>query len=976
MSAFVRLLCLCVSILAYLPLWGQLQINEFMAINRSYELTTEKLTVDWIELFNPDSQNVQLQNYYLTDELEELTKYKLPNLTVPGKGYRVLFQGEDNLLPNRSFPFGLAGEGEFLALVAPDGITIIDSISFGPQYPDQAFGRAENGNKWGIMAKATAGEANSSLKALLPLVEFSLPSGIYTEDSLWVEIWVADSAAKIYYTLDGNEPDSNDRLYERPLLLSESHTIRAKALRDSASSPISSFATYLLQEPKKHLILNLHGPDKWFFSLDSGLLKISKFELGSWATSNPFNYLVDAELFDGNGVLRSRHQGRLRQHGAGSTYGQQKSMRLHLSPSQAITGPLFRQKPEIQNHRIIILRQGGNFSDWTGLAVNDVLSSEYLSRKGWDLDYQAYQPVNVYINGKFHALMFFRERHDQHYYANNLQADPDKVSVVRKFGFGAEFDTGEGLDFNSINNFVQSNNFLDTNDVYRLAERVDLDNYFKYLYFNDFIGNGDWPFNNFKLAFTGGEGDKWRFCVYDNDFAYQNYQVNGIASLMNDGDNGYWLPRMLKNDSLKEYFINYYLDLLNTEFIEEEFAESVDYIKRYLEPDVRAHLTTWKSRLQNGSISNQDWDIYLNTLKSGLPQYKNYARRGLATAFFLGAQIPVNLAVTPSSAGSIQLNTLDLQDLPWTGTYLQKNHINIEAIPRPGYRFVGWSDPLLPQTPKLRYELETFCNLTAFFEKDSSYQPELVLNEIMYADDPSRGGGDWIELYNASEESMDLSQWVLGDETSENRYAFPPGTLLSAKEYLVVCRDPAAFLGAFPGTDISPVALGFGLGKEDAVRLWNPDGLLVDSVIYSNQAPWPTIADGKGASLALRDPQLKVSYPQNWIRREDYRPTPGAQNDFIVETEITNRLSCVRFDAQLFPNPMSTEFNLYFTNSNTENIDLQFFDLLGRSIHQETVPLRLGANLVQIPVDFLPQGHYILQLSQDGMMETVRIVKN
>ncbi|MEL7531959.1 MAG: FN3 associated domain-containing protein [Bacteroidota bacterium] len=407
MKAFAPLIFLIAFFMSALSLKGQLQINEFMAINQSYELYPDKLTVDWVELFNPDSQNVQLKDYYLTDDPKDLTKYRFPSLTVPANGYRVLYHAEGNLSTNRSFPFALAGEGEFLALVAPDGLSIIDSISFGQQYPDQAFGRAENGNNWGILTRPSESEPNAPLKALLPEVVFSLPSAIYTEDSLWIEAWVSEPAAKIYYTLDGTEPDSNATLYEAPLLLTESQTIRAKALLDSASSPISSFATYLLQEPKKHYILNLHGPDRWFFSLDSGLLQISKFELAAWDAPNPFNYWVDAELFDGEGVLQSRHQGRLRQHGAGSTYGKLKSMRLHLSSSQAIKGPLYRQKPEIDNHRVIIIRQGGNFSDWTGLAVQDVLTSEYLSRKGWDLDYQAYQPVNVYINGKFHALMFF-----------------------------------------------------------------------------------------------------------------------------------------------------------------------------------------------------------------------------------------------------------------------------------------------------------------------------------------------------------------------------------------------------------------------------------------------------------------------------------------------------------------------------------------------------------------------------------------
>lgn len=976
MITTARFIVLTSCLLIINGLIGQVQINEFMAINRTFKVGATLETVDWLELYNAGNLEVQLKDYYLTDDPADLTKFKIPALTLPAFGYRVLLQAEAGLSSAGKIPFSLSGEGEFVALVAPDGVTVLDSISFGQQYQDISFGRAENGNTWGILNEPSLGAENTVLRANLSQVSFALPSGIYQEDSLWVEAWIDHPNASIYYSLDGSEPDTNANLYNGPILLESSSTVRAKAFLDSASSVGSTFATYFLQSPKKHYILNLHAPDRRFNDPDSGILKISKYELGGW--DNPldvFNFWVDAELFSSEGVLLSRHKGRLKQHGAGSSYGIMKSMRLHLSASQAITEPIYRQKPDIESHRVIILRQGGNYSDWAGLAIQDVLTSEYLSRKGWDLDYQAYQPVNVYINGQFHALMFFRERHDEHYFVNNHQSDPDEVSVVRKYGFGGEFDTGNPQRFYDIESFINSRNFRDTANVMELAKLVDFDNYFKYLYLNDYIVNSDWPFNNFKIAHPGGTTDKWRFCVYDTDFAYQRLEYSGIGMLTGEQNNGFWLPKLMQNDSLREYFINYYLDLLNTEFVADEFEENLSFLVQYLGQDVQDHLLHWKPIIQASNGGPLDWDQYIESLRSPLSQRNSAARSHLSAAFELSQQIPLRIEISPSSAGHIQLNTLDLQDFPWTGTYLRRNPVNVTAIARPGYRFAGWADPLLPDSNHLRYELDASCTLTALFEVDSTYQPQLVINEIMYADKPSRKGGDWVELYNASDAPINLDQWTLGDQTSDNRFSFPAGTTLPPEQYIIICRDPSAFLGAFPGTSIVPRALGFGLGKTDAVRIWNPNGQLVDSVAYSNQAPWPQIADAQGASLALRDPQLKTNYPQNWISRSDYSPSPGRRNEIITTRLIQNRLSCIRFNAELFPNPMQSDFTLYFANSPTESIDLQFLDLLGREVHQQTVPLRLGANLVKIPVDFLAQGHYLLKMEQDGMTETVRIVK-
>ncbi|MEL6843989.1 MAG: CotH kinase family protein, partial [Bacteroidota bacterium] len=526
-------------------------------------------------------------------------------------------------------------------------------------------------------------------------------------------------------------------------------------------------------------------------------------------------------------------------------------------------------------------------------------------RSDWGLDYQAYQPVNVYINGKFFALMFFRERHDRHYYANNLGADPDEVSVIRRWGGGAEINPGDPFyqRFNSTANFFSSSNFADTAAVQAAARLIDIENYFHYLYYNHHIVNTDWPYNNYKMAHPGGD-EKWRFCVYDNDFGFgdQNFYQSGLAILMQGGQEGYWLPRLMENDSLREYFINYYLDLLNTEFDPKDFEESLKAVEAKLRPDIDAHLAHWVPRLQANGNFVQPWEEYIDNIYPGFSRMRIQARKGLGSAFNLNKEYNLSIEISPSTAADIQLNTLTLQDFPWSGRYLHGNPIQVRVKARPGYRFVGWTDPLLPDTSFLRIDFEQSCTLTALFERDNSYQPELVINEVVYDDSGlQNGSNDWLELHNASSQAIQLDNWVLGDETDENRFVFPAGTSLQAGGFTIICRDPAAFLGAYPGTKIIPRALGFGLGKEDQIRIWDQNGILIDSLAYQDQAPWPILAEGRGGILALRDPALIVNYPQSWISREDYRPTPGRANQIINTLGDERRISCIHFDAELFP---------------------------------------------------------------------------
>jgi len=107
----------------------------------------------------------------------------------------------------------------------------------------------------------------------------------------------------------------------------------------------------------------------------------------------------------------------------------------------------------------------------------------------------------------------------------------------------------------------------------------------------------------------------------------------------------------------------------------------------------------------------------------------------------------------------------------------------------------------------------------------------VVINEIESNDDPI---GDWIELYNPSLSPADVSGFVLSDNNDAQRYTIPAGTLIPAQGHLVVL-----------GT-----ALGFGLGGDDAVRLFRPDGVtLADSHSWTTHATttYGRCPDGSGA---------------------------------------------------------------------------------------------------------------------------------
>ena len=154
----------------------------------------------------------------------------------------------------------------------------------------------------------------------------------------------------------------------------------------------------------------------------------------------------------------------------------------------------------------------------------------------------------------------------------------------------------------------------------------------------------------------------------------------------------------------------------------------------------------------------------------------------------------------------------------------------------------------------------------------------VVINEINYNSLDSFDPDDWVEIYNSSNETIDLGSWLLKDDKDDHIFTIPLNTLLLPNQYLVFCTDTIKFTALFP--DVNPYYgdLGFGLGGGgDIIRLFDYNGLLVDIVEYDDIAPWDTLADGSGPTLELNHPSLDNSLGESWSASQGYG-TPGAVN--------------------------------------------------------------------------------------------------
>ncbi|MEL6673455.1 MAG: lamin tail domain-containing protein [Bacteroidota bacterium] len=123
---------------------GDLVINELLASNTTNTADQDGEFDDWIELFNPTSQSLNLSQVYLTDDPANPTAYALPDTTIPAGGYLIIWADDDSLQTGLHAFFKLTTAGEFLWIGYANG-AVIDSLTFPQQNTDVSWGRLPNG---------------------------------------------------------------------------------------------------------------------------------------------------------------------------------------------------------------------------------------------------------------------------------------------------------------------------------------------------------------------------------------------------------------------------------------------------------------------------------------------------------------------------------------------------------------------------------------------------------------------------------------------------------------------------------------------------------------------------------------------------------------------------------------------------------------------------------------------------------------
>ncbi|MCH8903950.1 MAG: CotH kinase family protein [Bacteroidetes bacterium] len=889
--------------------------------------------------------------------------------------------------------FKLSQLGEILTLSDDKGY-IVDQINLPYHQIDHSYGRETDGaQNWAYFGTPTPDATNNGQIAYTgyaPTPVFSIDAGSYST-SISILINAFPPLATIRYTLDGSIPTSSSLLYSPPVSLSTTRVVRAKAYYTGLLPSDVVTNTYFINDSTSSSlpIVSISTDPRNLWDWMEGI-----YVKGPNADPNmPFfgaNFWQDwekpahIEYFD-----KQRNEGfdqdvGLKIFGNYSRGFPQKSFKIIAREGyglSTINYKLFDDK-EIYNFKQFVLRNSG--TDWNRIHFKDALIHD-ICLKNTAIDIQASQPTVVFLNGDYWGVYNIREKINEHYLNNNHGVDIDKVDLLQYEGLVM---TGSNDDFYQMLFFILLNNMQDTANYNVVKGWLDIDNFIDYVSVETYSNNWDWLPNNVRFWRPQEPGGKWRYIAWDLDNGFNSFSDNILLGTINKAAwevHAAMFNTLLQNEEFRFAFINRSADLINTIFTPQHYSQRIFQWRDSIDAEMPRHFGMWGAGNlfpflgTNGQGTYQDWrNLNLNALNAFIVNRQVTARTQIENLFNLKRQMPVTLNIIPANAGSIQINTVEIDTFPWAGVYFDSIPVTITAIPNPGFTFSFWQSNIKLPSPyyqsNLTFVPDTNDAFTAYFF-GSPDTPRLAINEINYRSYGGQETGDWIELHNYGTVSFDISGWVLKDGNDENRFTIPLNMILDPDEYLVVCEDKTQFNTIFPSITnvIGDFDFGFSTYGE-AIRLYDDDNKLYLSVTYSSYSPWPSEPNGLGWTLELLDPYNDVNDPANWFAG-CYGGSPGLPfTPCDTISQIFEQIQPEFDDVVLvYPNPvldvLIVEINPRKLVNNS--FSFQLFDVNGKTVYQLD---NINNDEIRITNRYAPGMYFYVLRSESGYVKRGKLM--
>jgi spore coat protein CotH len=602
-------------------------ITEVMNKNAATLKDQDGEYADWIEIFNPGPDAVNLRGFGLSDGGDLSRRWLFPDMDIqPGEHLVVFASGKNLRDPSNPLhtDFKLNMTGEPVLLYDPFG-RILGSVRVGRLGEDISFGRESDTGRWLYFAKPTPGTANGAdgFLGYADQPELSAVSGFY-DSSLTVAMTSSQPGAEIRYTLDGSEPTARSSRYESPIEISRTTMVRAVAFKDGYRPGKTATSTYFVNVSSTLPVVSIVMDQGEFDDPTYGI-----YSMGPNASSTfPYfgaNFHSDTEpaavfqFFEPDGKLGFQMDIGIQIFGGWTRAYNQKSFALFARnkyESDVMSYPFFSNK-DLTQFRQLVLRTAGQ--DVLTSKIRDILATRLMSETS--LDYQGYRFVSLYINGRYWGVYSIREKVNRYFiHYNHGIDDLDTIDIL--MGNGSIRD-GDNADYKALLAYIGENDLSQQECYEHVKSVMDVENYMDYIIMMMYSANID--SGNIRFWRERTEGGKFRWFVYDMDLGFgagatvTHDTVWFMINPSGTGAGGSFSTRLinglLKNDEFRSQFIERFAWHLKNTFATDRVISIIDELAAEIEPEMAMNVERWER-----PESVAAWKSYVDVLR-------NFARR-------------------------------------------------------------------------------------------------------------------------------------------------------------------------------------------------------------------------------------------------------------------------------------------------------------------------------------------------------------
>ena len=695
---------------------SKLVINELMQSNIDCIMDDlHEFPDSWVELYNNSDESINLKEYQIG--IKEGNAWQLPNKTIDAKGFIVVYCDKEEWSLHTDFRLD-TGKGCVVYLFK--GNEVVDSLPAAlPKMPapNIAYGRkTDGGNEWGYQLTPTPGTTNCGEvcdeKHILGEPVFSEPGHVLTSSkkiSLALSLPKdAPEGTQIYYTTDGKEPTKDSKLYTKEISINDSYAIRAKLFCDGWLSPRSTVQSYIFLDRNMTIpVVSITTNDDYLNGKEGIFTK-------NTSKSNPINWRrpINFEMFvepDKASVLNQICETRVM--GGQSREWARKSMAIYANKrfgAKRLEYEFFPdQRPGVTNFKSIMLRNGGN--DFQYDMLRDAVIQRTMGQNA-DLDWQAWRPAAIYINGEYHCLLNIRERsNDDNIFTNYdgledidmMEIAQENSKVVGELKAGTEDNYDEFVKFYSETDHTLA----------EYAEWMDWEEYINLMVMNLYFNNQDFPGNNIVMWRPRTEDGKWRWISKDTDFGLGLYgkeatfnTIKWIYDPKYDRDRSWanteeatrLFRHLMEDPDFNREFIDHCFIYMGDFLNEKSVCEIFDSMYELVYDELLVH----KNELNPPSPWGWGWggsneDNIKNDAKSirdWLSKRDNAFIKQMADFYKLGTAISmtINKDVEGAEDTGICFNGVKLTKGTFDGKFFQDRAITLEGDPESDKVVTGW----------------------------------------------------------------------------------------------------------------------------------------------------------------------------------------------------------------------------------------------------------------------------------------------